>query len=526
MKNLLKGALLAGALALGVATMTPPALAADAKIGIRAETASVDPHFSYQAPNKAAVTNIFDTLIVRDKDLKLTPALATEWGKVDPTTWEFKLRPNVTWHDGQPFTADDVIFTLERAGKVPNSPAPFTQFLSQIASVEKVDDLTLRIHTPNESTQVLMDLSEILIVSRHAGEGATTEDYNSGKATIGTGPYKFVSWAPGAALSLDRYDGYWGQPAAFKSVDIIPIPNDAGRVAALLAGDVDLIDAVPPDSVERLRADQNVEVWEVPDVYAAFLHMDSDRDVSPGITAKDGSPIPNPLLDRRVREALALSIDRDAIISRLMFGLGQKASQLAGVTMIGFNPDIPQTPYDPEKAKALLAEAGYPDGFKMIVAGPNDRYVADGQITQAVAQMFERIGIATEVETMPTNVFMPKASAQEFSIFFIAFGSAQGTAWSGTRAVLMTYDQAMGYGTSNRGRYSNPEVDRLNILAMSAPDLDSAAKYAAEASAVAYADFAIIPLHYQMNVWAGRKGFEYEGRQDSLTIAYGLSAAE
>ena len=510
MKNLLKGALLAGALALGVATMTPPALAADAKIGIRAETASVDPHFSYQAPNKAAVTNIFDTLIVRDKDLKLTPALATEWGKVDPTTWEFKLRPNVTWHDGQPFTADDVIFTLERAGKVPNSPAPFTQFLSQIASVEKVDDLTLRIHTPNESTQVLMDLSEILIVSRHAGEGATTEDYNSGKATIGTGPYKFVSWAPGAALSLDRYDGYWGQPAAFKSVDIIPIPNDAGRVAALLAGDVDLIDAVPPDSVERLRADQNVEVWEVPDVYAAFLHMDSDRDVSPGITAKDGSPIPNPLLDRRVREALALSIDRDAIISRLMFGLRQKASQLAGVTMIGFNPDIPQTPYDPEKAKALLA-GRLSRRLKMIVAGPNDRYVADGQITQAVAQMFERIGIATEVETMPTNVHAQGQRAGVFDLLHrVRLGT--GTAWSGTRAVLMTYDRAMGYGTSNRvlQSRSRPAEHPGDERARSR----QRGEYAAEASAVAYADFAIIPLHYQMNVWAGRKGFEYEGRQD------------
>jgi peptide/nickel transport system substrate-binding protein len=522
----MKGALLAGALALGVLALTPAAFAADARIGIRAETPSMDPHFSYAAPTKAAVSNIFDTLIVRDKDLKLTPALATEWAKVGPATWEFKLRPGVTWHDGEPFTAEDVIFTFGRAGNVPNSPAPFTQFLPQIVSTEKIDDLTLRIHTANESTQLLMDLSEILIVSKHAGENATTEDYNSGKATIGTGPYKFVSWQPGAPLVLERYDGYWGTPAALETVDIIPIPNNAGRVAALLAGDVDLIDAVPPDSVDRLRGEQGITVWAVPDVYTAFLHMDSDRDVSPGITAKDGSPIPNPLLDKRVREALALAIDRDAIISRLMFGLGEKASQLSSPTMIGYNPDIPQTPYDPEKAKALLAEAGYPDGFSMTIAGPNDRYVADGQITQAVAQMFERVGLKMQVDTMPSNVFMSKASAQEFSIFFIAFGTAQATTWSNLRAVLMTYNKDAGTGTSNRGRYSNPEVDRLAKLALEASDIETAAKNASEAAAIAFGDYAIIPLHHQMNVWAGRQGFTYEARQDSLTLAYGLSKTE
>lgn len=162
----------------------------------------------------------------------------------------------------------------------------------------------------------------------------------------------------------------------------------------------------------------------------------------------------------------------------------------------------------------------------MTIAAPNDRYVASAQIAQAVAQMFERIGVAMEVETMPANVFLPKINAQEYSMFFMGIGSPQGTAWISLRGVLMTYDKEKGYGLSNRGRYSNPEVDRLTILALNAPDLDSAAQYAREAAVVAYSDYPVIPLHYQMNVWAGRKGFEYVARQDQLTSGYNLHKAD
>lgn len=522
----LTGRIRRAALALPLVLAPVAAFAADATIGIRTEPSSVDPHFSYVATSKAAVTNIFDTLIMRNKDLELTPSLATEWTYLGDNTWEFKLREGVTWHDGEPFTADDVLFTFERAPDVPNSPAPFKQFLSQIKSAEKVDDLTLRITTPSPSPQVLFDLAEVPIVSEHAGKGATTADYNDGTAAIGTGPFKFVSWSPGGALELVRNDDYWAGASPFETVEIVPMPNDAARVAALLSGDVDLIDAVPPESYARLSGDQDIAIWQTPDVYTAYLHMDTNREDTPHITAKDGSPIKNPLLDKRVREALALAIDREAIISRLLQGLGKPAGQLAGETMVGFNPDLKPATYDPERAKELLAEAGFADGFKLTVQGPNNRYVADAQIVQAIAQMFSRIGIETEVQTMPANVFFPSASGREFSIFFLAWGSAQGTAWHGLRGVLMTYDKDAGTGPSNRGRYSNAEVDRLANAALSTADLDEAAKLSAEAAAVAFGDYAIIPLHYQMNVWASGKDFAYSPRQDQMTLAYGLSKSE
>lgn len=497
-----------------------------AKIGIRTETSSVDPHFSYVASSKAQVTNIFDTLIMRDKDLQLTPALATAWEHIGDGVWELKLREGVTWHDGEPFDAEDVLFTFERAGNVPNSPAPFGQFLSQIEEATAPDPMTVRIKTRNPSPQILFDLAEVPIVSRHAGEGATTEDYNSGKATIGTGPFKFIDWAPGGTLELVRNDDYWGEKSDFEKVSVISMPNDASRVAALLSGDVALIDSVPPESYERLSNDDDISIWKTQDVYTAYVFLDTDRDVTPNVTAKDGSEIANPLKDRRVREAMSLAINREAIIERLLQGLAQPAGQLAGPTMVGFNPDLSPSPYDPKKARKLLADAGYEDGFRIIINGPNNRYVADGQIVQAIAQMFSQIGIETEVETMPANVFFPSASKLEFSVFFLAWGSAQGTAWHGLRGVLMTHDKELGYGPSNRGRYSNAEVDRLTIASMSTFDVEEAGRLAAEAAAVAFRDYAILPMHYQMNVWASRSDYEHEPRQDQMTLASGLKKAE
>ncbi|MCZ4314307.1 ABC transporter substrate-binding protein [Comamonadaceae bacterium G21597-S1] len=506
------------------ATTTPPVRAADsALIGVRTETQSIDPHFSYVAPSKAAAHHIFDALIMRDADLQLTPALAVSWTHKGGKAWEIKLRPNVKWHDGKPFTAQDVLFTFERAGKVPNSPAPFGQFLSQIEKVVASDDLTLQITTRNESPQLLYDLAEIPIVSRHAGLNASTDDYNSGKAAIGTGPFRFVSWKPGGALELERNDDYFGAKAGFKRLSVVSMPNDASRMAALLAGSVDLIDSVPPDAMQTLKKDARFAVWQIEDVYATYLHMDTSREKTPFIRAKDGSEIRNPLLDPRVRQALSLAINRAAIIDRLLYGMGVPAGQLAAPRMHGFNPALKPAPFDARRARALLAEAGYPNGFQMTIHGPNNRYVADAAITQAVAQMFEQIGISMKVETMPSNVFFTRGSAQEFSIFFIAWGSAQGTASHGLRGVLMTYDKARGYGPSNRGRYSNAKVDELTIASINTFKPDEAARLAREAAAIAFGENGIIPLHYQVNVWAGKAGLTFVPRSDQMTLGQGLA---
>ena len=486
----------------------------------------MDPHFSYATSNRAPILNIFDTLVQRADDLMLVPGLAVGWEHIGDSVWEFRLREGVTWHDGEPFTAGDVLFTFDRAIDVPNSPAPYDQFLSQIETAEEIDPLTIHIKTRNPSPQVLFDLASVPIISRHVGEGASTSDYNDGTATIGTGPFRFLDWEPGGTLALARNEGYWGGPSEFETVDVIAMANDAARVAALLSGGVDLIDAVPPESVSRLQNDPSTSLWMTPDVYTTFLNLDTSRETAPFITAKDGSEIPNPLLDLRVRHALSAAINREAIVERLLDGLGEPAGQLATPTMVGYDDTLSPTLYDPDLARSLLAEAGYPDGFRITLHGPNNRYVADGQIAQAIAQMFEAVGIETEVQTMPANVFFPRASDRDFSVFFLGWGSGQGNAWQGLRGVLMTYDAEQGYGPSNRGRYSNPEVDRLTIASMSTFDLEEAARLSADAARIAFTDFAIIPLHHQMNVWATREGFAYRPRQDQMTLAIGLSRTE
>jgi len=521
--NLFKQMLGASAIVLA-AGLSPMAAAADkAVIGVRTETQSIDPHFSYIGPSKTAAHHVFDSLIMRDANLQLAPSLAVSWTHKGGKQWEVKLRPNVLWHDGKPFTAQDVLFTFERAGKVPNSPAPFGQFLSQIEKVVASDDLTLQITTRSESPQLVYDLSEVPIVSRHAGTNANSDDYNSGKAAIGTGPFKFVSWKPGGTLELERNDNYFGTKAGFKHLRMVSMPNDASRMAALLAGSVDLIDAVPPDAMQKLKSDPRYALWQIEDVYTTYLHMDTNREKSPFIRAKDGSEIRNPLLNPKVRQALSLAINRAAIIDRLLYGMGIPAGQLAAPRMHGFNPALKPAPFDPKQAKALLAEAGYPNGFQMTIHGPNNRYVADAAITQAVAQMFEQIGISMKVETMPSNVFFTRGSAQEFSIFFIAWGSAQGTASVGLRGVLMTYDKGKGYGPSNRGRYSNAKVDELSLASINTFDLKEGSRLAQEAAAIAFGENAIIPLHYQVNVWAGKAALGFTPRSDQMTLGQSLT---
>lgn len=452
--------------------------AAEVRIGVRTQTSSMDPHVSDSATGRAAVLNVFDPLIERDKDMRLRPGLALSWRKAGAGVWELKLRPGVRWHDGAPFTADDVLFTFQRVGKLPNSPAPSATVLSGIAGAEKVDDLTLRIATKTDWARILPALADIPVISRHVGRDATTADYDSGKATIGTGPFRFVSWQPGGKLVLARNDDYWGRKAEFAAVDVLPMPDDAGRVAALLSGEVVLIDAVPPDSARRLATDSKVALFEIDDVPAAYLRMDTSRAVTPFITAGDGATIANPLRDPKVRRALSLAIDRKAI-SRLR--PGEPGGQPSGPATVGVDPDVRPAAYDPAAARALLAEAGYPDGFKMTLHGPGDRDVAGSRIAQAVARMFERIDIAMSVGTIPSNAVFAKAGDPEFSIVLIASGAPQ-----------------------------------------DAGDRDDAARRAHEAPAAASGEDAIIPLRRQVNVWATRKGFVYEARRDGLTLAHSL----
>jgi peptide/nickel transport system substrate-binding protein len=500
------------------------ASAAEVAIGLKTEPSAIDPHFAILGANQQISEQIFDTLVGRDEKLRSVPALATAWRLLDETTWEFTLRPGVLFHDGTQFTAADAVFTIARAPAVPNSPASYAPYVSHIAEAVAVDDLTLRIRTKGPYPTLPLDLSELYIVSKKAAEHATTDDFNKGKAAIGTGAYRFVEWLPGQRLVLARNDAYWGAKPAIERVVFRVLPSDPSRVAALLAGDVSLIEAVPPADLAQLRKNPSVAVWSAASTRLIYLHMDTSRAATPFVADKAGAPLPaNPLLDRRVRLALSKAINRQAIVDRILEGSASIAGQMVPQGLVGWNPALVPEPYDPDGAKKLLAEAGYPGGFRLTLHGPNNRYVGDEKVALAIAQMWARIGVETRVETMPSNVFFTRATKQEFSIFLIGFGSATGDSANGMRNVLASYDAAGGTGANNRGRYSNPEFDRL--LAQADRTLDPAAreKTLQEAAALAFGDVAIIPIEFQANDWATRKGFRYHARMDETTTATDLA---
>jgi peptide/nickel transport system substrate-binding protein len=502
--------------------------AQEIRLGVSSEPTSMDPHFHNLSPNNSMLSHVFESLVGQDEKQRLVPELAESWKPIDSTTWEFKLRKGVRFHDGTPFTADDVIFSFERAPNVEGSPSSFGIY-ARGKTVVKVDDHTVHIKTAAPYPLMPNDVSQVFIISRKSGTGAKTPDYNSGKAAIGTGPYRFAEYAPGNRIVVQRNKLYWGKVSPWEKVTFKPIKSDPSRVAALLAGDVDIIDEVPSTDMERLKKDQRVSIAQTVSNRIIYLHLDHFRDDSPFVRAKDGGPIKNPLRDRRVRLAISKAIDRDLIVSRVMEGMAIKAGQLLPEGFFGVSGKLKPVAFDPEGAKKLLAEAGVPNGFRMTIHSPNDRYPNDARIAEAVGQMLSRIGIDTQVVTMTSSVFFRDASTgspdkgPKFSFILVGWGSGTGEASSPLKSLLATFNRDKGMGASNRGRYSNAEVDKLIDDALATVDDKKRSQLLARATEVAIDDGGIIPLHYQVNTWAMRRGFAYEPRSDEYTLATGVS---
>ena len=515
---------------LSVAVLVPRAEAQELKMALSAEPSSMDPHYHNLTPNNALGSHIFDRLVHNDEQQRPVPGLAVSWRLVDPTTWEFKLRPGVKWHDGSPFTADDVLFTMERAQAVPNSPGGFGIYIKG-KTFTRIDDLTIQVKTAGPAPLMVNDMSTIMIVSKKHASGAQTPDFNSGKAAVGTGPFRFKSYVAGEKAVFERNDGYWGNKAAWKTVTLRPIKAGPARVAALLAGDVDVIEEVPTTDIARLKGEAKVALSQGLSNRVIYFHMDQFRDVTPFITGKDGKEIKNPLKDKRVRQALTMAINRDALVSRVMDGAAVKASQFLADGFFGISPKLKPVAFNAEGAKKLLADAGHTGGFKMKLHGPSGRYINDARLIEIVAQMFARIGIETSVETLPPAVFFSRASAgagglPEFSFILVGWGSGTGENSSPLKSIVTTFDKSKGNGPANRGRYSNAEVDRLVGEALRTVDDTKRGALLAQATEVAIEDVAIIPTHYQVNTWGVRRGLAYRARSDEYTVATEVTEAK
>ena len=518
----------AGLILFAMLTATLPASAQELKIGLKTEPSSLDPQFHNLAPNNQIALHIFDPLVAKDDKQLPIPGLALSWKAVGDTVWEFKLRPDVTFQDGSPFTAEDVAFTFERAAKVPNSPSPFTLITRQVTKLEIVDPLTLRITTNAPAPLLPLDLSALPILSRTAAaggapEGKTTAELNRGEGLIGTGPFKFAEWKRGAELVLTRNDAYWGPKPAWEKVTFKPLTNAASRVAALLAGDVDMIEDPPTADLPKLKKDPKVTLAEAVSSRVIYIALDQFAEPSPGIPDTQGK---NPLKDRKVREALSHAIDRKGIVDKVMEGVGLPAGDFLPWPAFGTSKGTQADKYDPAEAKKLLAEAGYPNGFSITLGTPNGRYINDLKVAQAVASMWSRIGVKTEVEATAPPVFFKNRDEFKYSAYLAGWGSDSGEMSNPLRSLVATPTREKGMGGTNRGRYSNPAMDGKLEEAMRTVDDAKREALLQEASRLVIADYGLLPLHFELSVWAMRRDLTYAGRADQATLAQFVAPAK
>lgn len=508
------------ALLLASTMLSSAALAEELRIGLSAEPSALDPYYHNLGPNNQMAENIFDSLIMQDNEQRLQPSLALSWKPISDTEWEFKLRPGVKFHDGTPFTAEDVVFSIDRVGKVPNSPSPQTIFTKSIKEVKVIDPMTIRMVTTAPHPLLPNDMSVIRIMSKKAAsgpaaEGKTTEQLSKGDGLVGTGPFKFVEWVRGDRLVLERNDAYWGPKPTWTKVTFKPLSNNAARVAALLSNGVDVIENPPTTDLKKLKENPNVTITQAVSNRLIYIHLDSFRDPTPGIP----DAAKNPLKDLRVRKALALAINRDAIANRVMEGLGIPAADFLVYPFFGTRKDTPPIPFAPEEARKLLAEAGYPNGFSVTLGTPNDRYINDADVAQAIAAMWTRIGVKTSVEATTRTVFFKNRDEFKYSAYLAGWGAGTGEMSDPLRALVATPNRDKGLGNTNKGRYSNPQLDAVIEQALSTVDEKKREKLLQDAAKLAMDDVALIPIHFEISPWAARKGLRYIATANQFTLA-------
>lgn len=532
---------LPAALLASVCLAALPASAQSLRIALGSEPTAVDPHYHDLTPNNALAAHIFDGLTKQDEQQKVQPALATSWENDGKNKWTFKLRDGVTFSNGKPFSADDVIFTFCRTQKNETKiTGSFADVTGNFASVTAPDARTIVIETKSPEPLLPNLVGTVGIISSSlakfdklsfdlekncgvTGEWPTLSAFNDGSAAIGTGAYKLKSYVRGSAIELERNDTYWGGKEPWASVRFVPVTNAGPRLAGLLAGDYDVIENPAARDLGRISNDKRFATVITPSTRVVYFQLDVAREPSPFVKAEGDK---NPLKDVRVRRAMSMAIDRDAIVKRLMDGAAQPAYQFLPTGMFGTLPNPPVIKYDPAGAKKLLAEAGYPNGFQVTLSSTNDRYINDGQITQAVAQYLTQIGIKADVDAMTRAIYFPRRAKKEFSVALGGWGSNTGEASSFLRQWPATPDDAKTIGGSNYGGWQDAEFDKLIREAIQTLDDAKRAELLQKAAARALEGAAFIPIHFESTIWASKADLKVTGRADQFTLAMSVKPAK
>ena len=473
------------------------------RLAINADASTLDPHAQNSQVNFAILLQAYEPLVGRDKDLKPVPVLATKWEAVEPTRWRFTLRPNFKFHDGTTMTADDVVFSYKRAL---DRTSNVTIYIDSVADVAKVDDMTVDIVTRYPDAVLPEKMSRIFIMSRAWSEAnrvtspqnvAAREETFAARNMNGTGPFVLRSRDADTRTVMTRHAAYWGQVEGNVTEYIhLPIASDATRIAALLAGDVDIVINVPPTDVAKLKADQRVKVIEGQENRTVFLGFDQSKDELQFSNVKGK----NPLKDLRVRQAIAHAIDVEVIVRRVLRGQGIPTGSMWTHFVNGWDKDIEQTrlPLDRDRARRLLAEAGYPSGFELTLDCPVGAY---DEVCVAIAPMLAQIGIQMKVNTLPPGQMFPRIARGETSFYGLSWGVPTYDAMYTLRGIMMSRSE-VGGSSWNGGGYSNAAFDDLVKKAQVEPDPEKRRALIREAHRMHNAELGHLVLYHMTIPWA------------------------
>lgn len=510
---------IAFAAALAASTFAGAASAATFKWTSASDIPTWDVHSQNNALGNGVHAAVYESLVYyNSRSFALEPMLATGWKQVSPTQVRLTLRPNVKFHDGAAFDADDVVFSLERAMAKTSNYGVYTQGIDRVV---KVDALTVDIFTKGPNPVLLRQLTELRMMDRGWAEknksvepkDAKTKDENfAHRNANGTGPYMLVSWEQDVKLVLKKNPAWWGKMEGnVTEVIYTPIKAEATRVAALLSGEVDLVLDPSPADLPRLRSGGSLKVLDGAENRTIFFGMDQFRDELPGSNVKGK----NPLKDVRVRKALYQAIDGQAIAKTTMRGLAQPTGTLIAPQVNGWTQRADtRWPYDVAAAKKLLAEAGYPDGFEVDFACPNNRYINDEEICQAVTAMWAKIGVKAKLRTLPLTTYFPMIQRYEASIYMLGWGVPTFDALYSLQSLVRSVG-AQGDGNYNVGRYSNPRMDALVERIKKEVDQKNRNDLIEQALLLSHQDVSHIPLHNQVIPWAMKKNVSVVHRADN-----------
>ena len=478
------------------------------RVSDQGDVQSMDPHSLNESLQLSFMGNVYESLVARGKDMSVVPLLATKWTQTSPTVWRFDLRRGVKFHDGTPFTADDVIFSFKRATDPGSDMRGYTAPLKE---VRKVDDHTVDIETLAPMPILPDTLTVFAIMSKKWCEDNKAEkpvDRRKGientasfKAN-GTGPFRLKERQPSVRTVIVKNFNYWDKVEGnIDEVDFTPIGNDATRVAALLSGETDVMEPVPLQDIERIKSSPNLTVLTGPELRTIFLGMDQRRDELLNSSVKGK----NPFKDKRVRQAFYQAIDEETIKSRVMRGAASPTALMIGPGVRGFMPDMnKRLPYDVEAAKKLMADAGYPNGFEVGMNCPNDRYVNDAAICQAVAANLARIGVKVNLQTETKVSYFPKILRRDTSFYLLGWTPSTADAHDALYNLMATPTDK-GQGQYNLGYYSNPKLDDLTTRISTESDKAKRDAMIREAFKIHQDDVGHIPLHQQALAWAYTK---------------------